>query len=137
MSLLDKSLRAGAVVVGIVQVAMAAKESLETRRRRSTTPSFDDGVSRVDFRELLKATAARTPRVTDVDVIAMTGVIRVQSSSGLTSWKAEVDFNDYGHLTGRYWLKSDNPDSAIPDHYARAVQAEIKKRVARIHADGR
>lgn len=135
MGFLERSLSVGAVVIGCVSVASTVWESIETHRRRSSPLSFDQGVSRLELAELMQDVARRTPRVISVDVAGMLGVICVRSSSGLSTWTAEVDFNDYGQLTGKYWLKSRNPDSSVPEHYARAVRTEIKSRTsqARVH----
>ena len=59
----------------------------------------------------------------------MTAAIDVRSNSGLTTWSARVDFNDYGHLTGNYWLETDNTESVIPEHFANSMQAEIRTRI--------
>jgi hypothetical protein len=128
MGFLARSLSVGAVVVGCVGLAPDVWGAIETRRRRNTPLSFDKGVSQLELAELMQDVARRTPRVITVDVSGMLGVICVRSSSGLSTWTAEVDFNDYGELTGRYWLRSKNPDSSVPEHYARAVQMEIKSR---------
>ena len=60
----------------------------------------------------------------------MTVTLEVGSISGLSTWSAEIDFNDYGRLTGAYWLLSENPDSLIPEHFADAVRAQIMSRLA-------
>ena len=49
----------------------------------------------------------------------------VESRSGLSTWSFKIDYNDYGHITGRYWLYSDNKDSVIPQHIAEIISKEI------------
>ena len=51
------------------------------------------------------------------------GTVRTQS--GLSEWDFKVDFNDYGHITGKYWLSSDNDDSNIPGHVADNMSTMI------------
>lgn len=36
-----------------------------------------------------------------------------------------------GHLTGAYWLETENSDSLIPEHFADAMQQQIKSRIGR------
>lgn len=60
----------------------------------------------------------------------MTIVLHVKSNTGLSIWNAEVDFNDYGRLTGTYWLKAENSNSVVPTHFADLVQAEIMQRIS-------
>jgi len=45
----------------------------------------------------------------------------------LSEWNFKVDFNDYGHLTGQYWLTSDNDDSNIPSHVADNISSMIRE----------
>lgn len=73
--------------------------------------------------------AKRTPRVQDVLVTGMIVTLHVKSNSGLTRWAAKIDFNDYGHLTGAYWLETENSDSLVPEHFARALQSQVARRV--------
>ena len=44
-----------------------------------------------------------------------------RSQSGLTSCDFEIDFNDYGHITGKYWISSENPESSIPKHITQNI----------------
>ena len=118
----------GIAVAGVVARALV-KEAQETNRRRTTPLSFDDGVTRSDFAEMVRDLAARTPRVADVAVSGMTATLSVRSNTGLSTWRAEIDFNDYGHLTGKYWLRSENQDSPIPEHYADLLSSEIQSRL--------
>ena len=50
----------------------------------------------------------------------------VNSQSGLTTWQFTVDFNDYGQLSGTYWLSSENKDSVLPDKIANSIRSEIQ-----------
>ena len=128
--MLEKLMTVGGVALAGVLMKSAYQEAQETRRRRESPLSFDDGVSRHDFAEIVRAAAQSTARVKSWDLSGMVATIHVRSNSGLTTWSAEVDFNDYGRLTGAYWLKSENSDSIIPEHFAKVVQAQIKQRVA-------
>jgi hypothetical protein len=65
----------------------------------------------------------------------MTVNLYVRFNSGLSTWAAKIDFNDYGHLTGRYWLKAENSQSIIPEHFANVVRTQIKKRVSRTNIE--
>ena len=38
----------------------------------------------------------------------------------------KIDFNDYGHITGRYWIVSENEDSNIPYYIAYNIKSVIK-----------
>lgn len=129
MGLLDKLLVGAGVALAGAVVRGAFKEAQETKRRRSCPLRFEDGVSQDQFIAIVQDAAKHTPRVKDVRVNGMTVGLEVRSNSGLSTWAVEVDFNDYGRLTGTYWLESENSQSPIPEHFAKAVQTRIRERV--------
>lgn len=49
----------------------------------------------------------------------------VQSQSGISEWEFWVDFNDYGHITGRFWWHTDNSDSNIPEKFGDIISSFI------------
>lgn len=130
MGFSKKLLTRGRLLVGAL-VERVFRDAIETERRKNSPLCFDDGLTQNEFLEIARDVAKRTPRVGDVVVTGMTVSLYVRSNSGLTTWTAEIDFNDYGHLTGAYWLRTENSDSLIPKHYANAVQAQIKGRLSR------
>ena len=130
MGLFDKVLVAGGVALAGAVARGMYKDAQETKHRKNSPLHFDEGVTESEFDEIARATAQRTPRVQAAVTTDMNVTLYVKSNSGLTSWKAEVDFNDYGHLTGKYWLHSENANSVIPKHFADAVRDQIVARVA-------
>lgn len=137
MGLFDKALVGGAVALAGVMARALYVDGKETKRRaeeeqrRKNSPlAFDPRLSYQDFQDLVSEIAKNTPRLLDVSINGLVVFLEVRSNSGLTTWSASIDFNDYGHLTGRYWLTTDNTQSPIPKFFASAVQAEIQKRVA-------
>ena len=112
---------AGAVATGIF------RNAAETRRRKGSPLQFDDALTPADFSAIVQEAARRTPRVKHSEVVGMTIVLHVRSNTGLSMWRAEADFNDYGRLSGTYWLSSENSNSVIPRHFADLVQAEIRR----------
>lgn len=93
--------------------------------------SFQDGITENEFEELvLKATkhiAKKRLHDVSVDGSWVYGVVR--SQTGISDWYFKIDFNDFGHLTGRYWISSDNDDSGIPEACARRISEEIHSRM--------
>lgn len=129
MGFLDKLLIGGVAALiggGIVQTYRSAQE---TMRRKSTPMMFDDRLNQQDFVTISTRIAEHTPRVSRITSTGVTVLLDVRSNSGLSTWTAEIDFNDYGRVTGNYWLKSANTQSPIPEFFAHALQEEIWKRV--------
>lgn len=135
MALFDKLLTGGGVALVGLLARARYRTAQETKRRKGSPLRFDDGVTQVQFTEIAHDIAKRTPRVDHAVVTGMAVALRVRSNSGLTTWTAEVDFNDYGHLTGRCWIDSENSESLIPEHFANAMQAELARRMGRIASE--
>ncbi len=136
MGLLDKALVGGAVALaGFVARTLyvdgkdAQRRAEEEKRRKNSPLVFDPRLGYQDFQGLVREVARSTPRLVDVRINGLVVSLDVRSNSGLTTWSAWIDFNDYGHLTGRYWLTTDNTQSPIPKFFADAVRAEIQKRL--------
>ena len=51
--------------------------------------------------------------------------VTVISQSGISKWEFELDFNDYGKITGQYWLSTENYDSEIPEKLGDSIQEAI------------
>lgn len=134
MGLLDK-LAAGGGVVLLVALAramyqdaqQAKRDAEETKRRRESPLHFEEGVTHADFVAIVQDVAGRTPRIQEVVTNGMTIALQVRSNSGLSTWDAEIDFNDYGHLTGRWWVSSENSQSKIPKYFAEGVRSQIQE----------
>ena len=112
------------------QAKREAQEQEEERRRNSPL-SLNNGITLNEFVSMANHIASRTKRITCITVDGLVIHATVQSQSHLTEWNFSVDFNDYGHLTGKYWLSSDNDDSVIPQWFADNVSAAIKEKIPR------
>lgn len=136
VGLMDKLLFGGAVVLGGALARSLFRGAQEEARRRNSPLCFDDGLTQTEFSDLVHAVAKRTPRVKQAVVNGMKATLHVRSNSGLSTWTAEVDFNDYGHLTGKYWMRTENADSLIPEHFAQELKAQVESRVGRPESEG-
>ena len=119
-------------VVAVVDYVKVVREAAQEEKRRRESPClFVDGISEERFSELAHEAARETVRVCSLDINDMTITIHVKSQSGLTTWDADIDYSDFGHLTGRYWLKTENNESLIPEHYAKALKDKIEQGISR------
>lgn len=128
-SFLVKTLIGGAAVVGIGTTIKAANKSKQRRlqeqaeeeRRQNTPCYFVDGISEKTFRKIIKQTSKRFKRLKVTKIDGTVIFITYYSQSGLSDYDAVIDFNDYGHITGRYWLSNENDDSNLPSKYAECI----------------
>jgi len=106
------------------------KQRLLEEERKNTPYNYDEGISEADFLNIAKETAKRIKRIRKVTVEGLKVKAIFESQSGCSDWEINVDFNDWGHLTGKYWLSSDNYDSLIPTRFADLMAEEITERVS-------
>lgn len=95
------------------------------KKRQDMPCFFDDGLSFEIFEEMAKRAGRKIKRVKDVSVRDGMIYCNVESQTGYSDWDFSVDFNDWGHVTGTYWTKTDNEDSSIPEHYGQMVSGWI------------
>ncbi|MGI6688649.1 MAG: hypothetical protein ACOX6Y_09990 [Christensenellales bacterium] len=103
-----------------------AKQAKEEEEQRRNTPCFfSDGISEEEFEQLVRKSAKRIKRVEDVSIDGTYVYVTVRTQSGVGTWNFSLDFNDYGHITGTYWRKSDNHDSKIPEALGNMIQEAL------------
>lgn len=107
------------------------EKAAEEERRKNIHCNFDDGFSQEEFDNMVRLSGKHIKRLralhTDGPIIYGT----VLSKSGISAWKFELDFNDYGHITGRYWISTDNNDSDIPTAIANNVKTYIEQNLSK------
>ena len=91
--------------------------------------TYDCGITQDEFCEMVHKISKKLRRITSIEVRASRVYGTVRSQSKLTSWSFLLDFNDGGHLTGKYELCSTNDDALIPQHLGDLIQTEIQKRI--------
>ena len=102
------------------------KREQEEFIRKTSICNFEDGISYKQFRSIIITTCKPIKRLVnyEIDGLILRGTVITQS--GISKWNFEIDFNDYGHLTGNYWLKSENYDSKIPNVIAENIKSYIE-----------
>lgn len=135
MGFLEKLIIGGAVAVvgtlavkGSRELAATAKEE---RRRRETPPQFNADLTQEDFSAMVRDVSSRNSRIITAAVDGLTIVITVRSNSGLTKWTAELDFNDYGNPSGRYWIRAENEQSPVPTWFGDSMQELMRQRLSK------
>ena len=116
----------GAVVAGLAYAGF--KSMQEDQRRRDTPCLFNDGITREEFSEAVDEAAKPLKRLQSYIVVETTVHGTVISQSGQSEWTFSVDFNDYGHISGKYWIRTENNDSNLPECFAKNIQSNIFKK---------
>mgnify|MGYP000282311314 CR=1 FL=1 len=115
------------LLLGLLGVGLAVgwKENREDKARMKTNCSFSKGITKKEFESIAHQTSVGIKRLKEIYVEGPVVHGTVRSQSGLNIWTFKIDFNDYGHVTGNYWIYSDNSDSDIPKFFANKIQESI------------
>lgn len=76
----------------------------QERQRKETTLTFDDGVSWTRLQSMARSAIGKH-RLIDTVTVNQQGIFTVKGAikQGTFPYEAHLDFNDWGHLTGRCW----------------------------------
>ena len=126
MGFWSKVLVAGATGYVINKLSKNVKRQDNKNNRENIPCCFTKRLTEEEFEELAFRAAKRiNKKRISVEVYGAKVYGTVTSQSGLTEWDFTIDFNDYGSVTGTYWLWAENEDSLIPENIAEVMQSEI------------
>lgn len=108
--------------------AILLKSTVEEKKRKSIPCNFNEKVSEEDFKSIVKNICDSMKRITVFSVEGPIVKATVRSQSGISNWNFVIDFNDYGCISGKYWLTNENTDSQIPLVIAEQIKKEINKK---------
>ena len=117
----------GVVGGGLLKMRNNAAEERQKEKRRKETPcNFDEGITEKEFAQIAKAEVRKIKRLKNIYVRGPVVYGTVVAQSGISDWTFVIDFNDYGKVTGKYWILSENQDSNIPQRVAQNISDAIK-----------
>ena len=64
-------------------------------------------------------------RIIHVEVEGYCVYCVAETTRGTSEWEFSVDFDDNGHVTGNYDIRSENYESNIPEHFAKKIQRAL------------
>lgn len=96
------------------------------KRRQNTHFCYPDYLTQEQFEEIAKVSIKpMRKKFSNYGVVDGKFYGTIISQSGISEWDFVVDFNDFGKLTGEYWLQSENHDSTIPRRVAETIRYAI------------
>jgi hypothetical protein len=107
--------------------AEAEKRESERLKRINTPFNYSPSISKDDFECLVRKCAKRIKRIESLEINGPFILGVVSSQSGISEWKFKLDFNDWGCLTGAYWIWQENDDSQLPQALANKIVEEITR----------
>ena len=108
---------------------MLIKDTLKEAERKETPCNFDNGISKSEFYEIIEKECTAIKRIKEFTVDGPVVRAKVSSQSGISEWRFKIDFNDYGKITGNYWISTKNQDSKIPETIAKQIKASINMKL--------
>ena len=124
MGFILKAIGIAAAAIGINKIRNNIEEE---KRRKNSVCHFDGNIKKEEFYVMVKRGGKGIKRLTNLYVEGPIVHGTVRSQSGLSDWCFTIDFNDYGDISGRYWLATDNTDSDIPKIIAERIAEQIRK----------
>ena len=129
MGFLSKALITAAVGAGaalLFKVSAEEKEKKAEEEKRKNTPcTFENGVTQEAFNMIVQKACKTVKRVSKFSIEGPVVQCIVRSQSGISEWSFTIDFNDYGNITGNYWITNENTDSKIPSIIAERIKEDI------------
>ena len=122
--------------IGLIAATAAILGNDDKRRqkeqeyiRRKTTPITKPYWFRNEmFKSIVRSSideSRRKQRLSKIRINMPCVILTVKSQSGLSEWQCEIDFNDYGRINGKYWIKTENDDSELPEKIASIISRNI------------
>lgn len=102
------------------------KSEEERKKRMNTVCNFDRGISKDEFYEMVMHARKGIKRLTELYADDTMVYGKFLSQSGINEWYFTIDFNDYGELTGSYWLTTNNENSHLPDVVGQRIAKQIE-----------
>lgn len=106
------------------------KKHIDTKKYNSIRTNhpcvFDEKLTQEQFKNIVCITTAHIKRIVSVQVTLAEIECTVRSQSGESEWSFSLDFNDWGHVSGNYWIWSENSDSSLPNSLGKMIQDKIK-----------
>lgn len=94
-------------------------------KRKAMPCSFCDGLTSEMFNTFAHRAGKRIKRIKSVTVRDAVIRCNVESQTGYSNWDFYLDFNNWGHITGLYWMQTYNKDSSIPHHFGQMISGWI------------
>ena len=122
------------VVVVVIILFILFHKPREKKKELQLPPlpplfTFSDGITQQEFESIVMRACKPIKRLTVLEIDGPRVKCQVRTSSGISTWRFSMNFDDAGHLTGHYWLDTDNSKSIIPHNVGDEISEEIKKRL--------
>ena len=120
----------GKVVNIILEVhSWNSQERLEKKQdeelRQSLSIQFPEFLNQEEFNRIIHEESVKIIRIKEVEISQALINFEVYSNSRISTWCFTLDYNDYGILTGKVRISSENSDSSIPENISLRISERL------------
>ena len=120
----------GKVVNFVAEVhSWHSQERLEKKQdeelRQSLSIQFPEFLNQEEFNRIIHEESAKIIRINEVEINQALINFEVYSNSRISTWFFTLDYNDYGILTGKVRISSENSDSSIPENVSLRISERL------------
>ena len=107
------------------------QERLEKKQdeelRQSLSIQFPEFLNQEEFNRIIHEESAKIIRINKVEINQALINFEVYSNSRISTWCFTLDYNDYGNLTGKVRISSENSDSSIPENISLRISERLNE----------
>lgn len=120
----------GKVVNIILEVhSWNSQERLEKKQdeelRQSLSIQFPEFLNQEEFNRIIHEETDKIIRIKKVEISQALINLEVYSNSRISTWCFTLDYNDYGILTGKVRISSENTDSSMPKNVSLRISERL------------
>lgn len=120
----------GKVVNHFVEIhSWHSQERLEKKQdeelRQSLSIQFPEFLNQEEFNRIIHEESVKIIRIKEVEISEALINFEVYSNSRISTWCFTLDYNDYGILTGKVRISSENSDSSIPENISLRISERL------------
>lgn len=106
-----------------------SQERLEKKQdeelRQSLSIQFPEFLNQEEFNRIIHEESVKIIRIKEVEISQALINFEVYSNSRISTWCFTLDYNDYGILTGKVRISSENSDSSIPENVSLRISERL------------
>lgn len=106
-----------------------SQERLEKKQdeelRQSLSIQFPEFLNQEEFNRIIHEETDKINRFKKVEINQALINFEVYSNSRISTWCFTLDYNDYGILTGKVIISSENSDSSIPENVSLRISERL------------
>ena len=99
----------------------------DEERRQTLSIQFPEFLNQEEFNRIIHEEANQIIRIKKIEINQALINFEVYSISRISTWFFTLDYNDYGNLTGKVRISSENSDSSIPENISLRISERLNE----------